>query len=89
MNADGADYIKDAVSRRRCRRAVLGRPGAFVRAKPGNWACGSLAEENPRLALARRAAAFFDAQPKTVAAVTGTNGKTSVSVFLRQIWTHL
>ena len=48
-----------------------------------------IAEENPRLALARRAAAFFDAQPKTVAAVTGTNGKTSVSVFLRQIWTEM
>ena len=34
-------------------------------------------------------AQFFAAQPKTVAAVTGTNGKTSVTVFLREIWAAL
>ena len=45
--------------------------------------------EAPRLALARAAAALFAAQPEVVAAVTGTNGKTSVASFLRQIWTHL
>jgi UDP-N-acetylmuramoyl-L-alanyl-D-glutamate--2,6-diaminopimelate ligase len=32
------------------------------------------------------AAEFYVAQPKCVAAVTGTNGKTSVTYFLRQIW---
>ena len=32
------------------------------------------------------AARYYARQPRTVAAVTGTNGKTSVSVFLRQIW---
>src|SRR6202000_1318637 len=48
-----------------------------------------IADENPRLRLARLAAKFFAAQPRTVAAVTGTNGKTSVSVFLRQIWAVL
>ncbi|TBR71217.1 MAG: UDP-N-acetylmuramoyl-L-alanyl-D-glutamate--2,6-diaminopimelate ligase, partial [Nevskiaceae bacterium] len=37
-------------------------------------------------ALALAAARFFGRQPETVAAITGTSGKTSVSVFLRQIW---
>jgi len=35
------------------------------------------------------AARFYDRQPATVAAVTGTNGKTSVVGFLRQMWTRL
>ena len=43
----------------------------------------------PREALARTAALWFGAQPKTVVAVTGTNGKTSVATFVRQIWTLL
>jgi UDP-N-acetylmuramoyl-L-alanyl-D-glutamate--2,6-diaminopimelate ligase len=84
-NSDGADYIKDAVGRGAA--AVLGRPELGARAK--ELGVRFIAEDNPRLALARRAAVFFGAQPKTVAAVTGTNGKTSVSVFLRQIWTEL
>jgi UDP-N-acetylmuramoyl-L-alanyl-D-glutamate--2,6-diaminopimelate ligase len=41
---------------------------------------------NPRLRLARMAARFYAPQPKTIAAVTGTNGKTSVAAFTRQIW---
>jgi UDP-N-acetylmuramoyl-L-alanyl-D-glutamate--2,6-diaminopimelate ligase len=41
---------------------------------------------DPRRGLAQAAARFYGRQPPTVAAVTGTNGKTSVSVFLRQIW---
>jgi UDP-N-acetylmuramoyl-L-alanyl-D-glutamate--2,6-diaminopimelate ligase len=35
------------------------------------------------------AARFYDAQPRITAAVTGTNGKTSVAWFTRQIWSHL
>ena len=35
------------------------------------------------------AAAFYAEQPHTIAAVTGTNGKTSVAHFTRQIWTAL
>ncbi len=42
--------------------------------------------ENPRRELALAAARFYGEQPKIVAAVTGTNGKTSVASFLRQIW---
>ena len=45
--------------------------------------------EDPRQALAGAAALWFGAQPPVIAAVTGTNGKTSVATFLRQIWTEL
>lgn len=40
-------------------------------------------------ALAHAAALFFGAQPETMVAVTGTNGKTSVASFTRQIWEAL
>src|SRR6204780_3803730 len=44
---------------------------------------------NPRRALALAAAKFFPRQPATIAAVTGTSGKTSVAAFARQIWLRL
>ena len=40
-----------------------------------------------RRALARAAAKLFARQPATIAAITGTSGKTSVAAFTRQIWT--
>ena len=42
--------------------------------------------EDPRQALAYTSALWFEHQPRVMAAVTGTNGKTSVSTFLRMIW---
>ena len=45
--------------------------------------------EDPRQALAYAAALWFGAQPATMVAVTGTNGKTSVSTFTRQIWEEM
>ena len=44
---------------------------------------------NPRRALALAAATFYRRQPATIAAVTGTSGKTSVAAFTRQIWQRL
>jgi UDP-N-acetylmuramoyl-L-alanyl-D-glutamate--2,6-diaminopimelate ligase len=44
---------------------------------------------NARRSLALAAAKFFSRQPSTIAAVTGTSGKTSVAAFTRQIWQHL
>ena len=83
--ADGASFVKDAVARGAI--AVLGRPdlGAAV----GELGVEFIAADNPRLALARYAAAFYGLQPATIAAVTGTNGKTSITVFLREIWIAL
>lgn len=45
--------------------------------------------EDPRQALAYAAALWSGLQPDTIVAVTGTNGKTSVATFTRQIWTLL
>lgn len=80
--ADGAAFVADAV--RRGAVAVLGAPQ--IRGEAERLGVRFIADENPRARLARMAADFFRVQPKTVAAVTGTNGKTSVTVFLRQIW---
>src|SRR5262245_58139138 len=44
---------------------------------------------NARRALALAAAKFFPRQPRVIAAVTGTSGKTSVAAFTRQIWSTL
>lgn len=48
-----------------------------------------IAVSNSRRALALAAARFYARQPATIAAVTGTSGKTSVAVFTRQIWQRL
>jgi len=45
--------------------------------------------ENSRLMLSQLAKAFTPGQPSIIAAVTGTNGKTSVADFLRQIWQQI
>jgi UDP-N-acetylmuramoyl-L-alanyl-D-glutamate--2,6-diaminopimelate ligase len=52
-------------------------PAAFIQVK------------NVRRALALAAARFYPGQPATIAAVTGTSGKTSVAAFTRQIWASL
>jgi UDP-N-acetylmuramoyl-L-alanyl-D-glutamate--2,6-diaminopimelate ligase len=44
---------------------------------------------DPRRAYALAAAAFWGDQPPVVVAVTGTNGKTSVATFCRQIFAHV
>jgi len=80
---DGAQFIADAVKRGAV--AVLGVPGARAAAREAG--VRFIADENPRRRLASMAAEFFGAQPAIVAAVTGTNGKTSIASFLRQIWT--
>ncbi|WP_439560328.1 UDP-N-acetylmuramoyl-L-alanyl-D-glutamate--2,6-diaminopimelate ligase [Roseinatronobacter sp.] len=45
--------------------------------------------EDPRAAFASACALWFEAQPEHMVAVTGTNGKTSVASFARQIWSFL
>ena len=82
VKTDGGRFIEDAV--RRGAVAVLGTPDLAEHAR--KLGVLFIADMNPRLRLARMAAEFYAAQPKCVAAVTGTNGKTSVAHFLRQIW---
>src|SRR5438105_3808087 len=79
---DGARFIEDAVKRGAV--AVLGSPESAEFAK--SLGVQFIPAGNPRQALARLAAEFYQLQPSTIAAVTGTNGKTSVASFVRQIW---
>jgi UDP-N-acetylmuramoyl-L-alanyl-D-glutamate--2,6-diaminopimelate ligase len=79
--ADGAHFAQAAVKAGATAVAAERRldiPGAaFVQV------------ENVRRALALAAAKFYPRQPATIAAVTGTSGKTSVAAFTRQIWASL
>jgi UDP-N-acetylmuramoyl-L-alanyl-D-glutamate--2,6-diaminopimelate ligase len=81
--ADGRAFIAEAVAWGAV--AVLAPEGtAWPEGVPPR---PLLLAADPRRALARVAAAFAGAQPETVVAVTGTNGKTSTVDFLRQLWT--
>lgn len=80
--ADGRDFIEEAVARGAA--AVLAPEGTEL--KESGRTVTLVTAENPRRALAEMAAAFYKDQPREIAAVTGTNGKTSVAVFTQQIW---
>jgi UDP-N-acetylmuramoyl-L-alanyl-D-glutamate--2,6-diaminopimelate ligase len=82
---DGARFVKDAVARGAI--AVLGAPA--LADDVAALGVRFIADENPRAGLARLASQFFPGQPETVAAVTGTKGKSSIVAFLREIWTAL
>ncbi len=81
---DGTRFIEDALSKGAA--ALLVASGVEV--NPSRTV-PIIYDPNPRAKLARMAAAFYARQPKTVVAVTGTNGKTSVAAFSRQIWEKL
>lgn len=87
---DGSRFIADALARGAA--AVLvpseGAPQAPLLG-PAGRPVPLIVDANPRRCFALMTARFFGLQPKCVAAVTGTNGKTSVVWFLRQIWQAL
>jgi UDP-N-acetylmuramoyl-L-alanyl-D-glutamate--2,6-diaminopimelate ligase len=56
---------------------------------PGEERVAFVTVSNARRALALAAARAYPRQPATIAAVTGTSGKTSVAAFTRQIWQRL
>jgi UDP-N-acetylmuramoyl-L-alanyl-D-glutamate--2,6-diaminopimelate ligase len=85
---DGRAFIREAVHRGAA--AVLAPPGTELpKAADPVRPFVLITDNNPRRCLALMAARFFVRQPATIAAVTGTNGKTSVVNFLRQIWSML
>lgn len=81
----GEDYINDAIQNGAV--AVLAQPGTSLPPSAGGVVL--IEDPNPRRRFSRMAAKFFSTQPETVVAVTGTNGKTSVASFCRQIWATL
>ena len=87
-----------AIAGSKSRRAAFRGPGGGGRrgghrggARPQTLPAGIafIQAGNARRFLARSAAKFFPRQPATIAAVTGTSGKTSVAAFTRQIWAAL
>src|SRR5260221_13135289 len=79
---DGARFIDSAVS---CGAVAV----AGNHPPQGGSRVPFVVTPNPRRALALAAAKFYPRQPETIAAVTGTRGKTSGAGFTRQIWQRL
>ncbi|WP_394198403.1 UDP-N-acetylmuramoyl-L-alanyl-D-glutamate--2,6-diaminopimelate ligase [Litoreibacter albidus] len=88
-NVHGAEFIQYAL--RMEAGAILTDPAGAAIAEEEIAASGAalIVTEDPRQALAYAAALWFGAQPGNMVAVTGTNGKTSVASFTRQIWLEL
>ena len=83
--ADGANFVADAV--KRGATAILAAPDATL--PPIGADVAVVRDVNPRRRIALMAASFAGLQPATIAAVTGTNGKSSTVHFVRHIWSSL
>jgi UDP-N-acetylmuramoyl-L-alanyl-D-glutamate--2,6-diaminopimelate ligase len=81
--ADGAHFARQAAAAGAVAVAAEQRPDGL----PDTVTFVSV--KNARRTLALAAAKIFPRQPQTIAAVTGTSGKTSVAAFTRQIWSAL
>ena len=81
--ADGLQFIPQAIA--------TGAAAVMAERAPENLPenIALVRTANVRRALALAAARFYPRQPKIIAAVTGTSGKTSVAAFTRQIWASL
>jgi UDP-N-acetylmuramoyl-L-alanyl-D-glutamate--2,6-diaminopimelate ligase len=80
---DGSRYIAEALQRGAA--AILVPQGSA----PARDTTPIVEDADPRRRLALIAARFFGAQPEVAVAVTGTNGKTSVASFVRQLWEQM
>lgn len=78
-SSDGNDYIPQAV-----KAGAIAILSAHHHDLPEGVRL--IRDDNPRRALAKCAAQFYGAQPDTIVAVTGTNGKSSVVTFAQQLW---
>lgn len=85
----GADFAPAAL--RMGAAAILTDPDGLARleASVGVVDVPVIVSDRPRHVLAIAAARWFQGQPEVAVAVTGTNGKTSVASFTRQIWEAL
>jgi len=81
---DGLRFVEPAIAAGAVAIVAERRPDA-----PLSDAVAFVRVGNARRALALIAAKLYPRQPRTIAAVTGTSGKTSVAAFTRQIWTAL
>lgn len=85
----GAEYIQFAV-RMKAGAVLTDREGATIAADVlEDSGVPVVIAEDPRETLAYTASLWFEAQPEVMVAVTGTNGKTSVATFTRQLWAEM
>ncbi|MGB7270270.1 MAG: UDP-N-acetylmuramoyl-L-alanyl-D-glutamate--2,6-diaminopimelate ligase [Albidovulum sp.] len=88
-NLHGGAFIQYAL-RMKAAAILTDRAGAaMARAELAGSDAALIIAEDPRQALACAAALWFGRQPEVLVAVTGTNGKTSVATFTRQIWAEM
>lgn len=80
---DGAKFIGEAVKKGAAAVLTGGDEDLSVKGAI------HITDPNPRRAFAKFCSRFFDRQPNTIAAVTGTNGKTSTAHFVRQLWSFM
>lgn len=83
----GAEFVEYAV-RMGAVAVLTDRQGAAIASEHLDGIAVCLSDD-PRAVLSRTAALWFGGQPHTMIAVTGTNGKTSVATFVRQIWIEM
>ena len=76
---DGRAFIDEAIKRGAV--AVMAPPDTNIPAPAAH-----IATNDMRLATSIIAARFFPRQPQTIAAITGTSGKTSTAQFTRELW---
>jgi UDP-N-acetylmuramoyl-L-alanyl-D-glutamate--2,6-diaminopimelate ligase len=86
--AHGAAFVSDALAAGAA--AILtDLEGLALAEADGPLGVPVILNDQPRRALAIAASRWFADQPEVMVAVTGTNGKTSVASFTRQIWEAL
>ena len=85
---DGRSFAAEAVARGAV--AILtDDPAELTLASEQREQIAFVTDANPQRRLALLAARFYGRLPRTIAAVTGTNGKTSVVHFTREIWASI
>ncbi len=81
VHLNGEDYIAGAVEKGAV--AIVVADASNVQIPAG---VVILRVADTRIAYAKYAAVFYGKQPAYIAAITGTDGKTSTAEFLRQLW---
>ncbi len=87
--AHGATFIPAALDLGAVAVLTDAEGARIAQGLPGMADIALVVAEDAREALSFAAALWFGRQPATMVAVTGTNGKTSVATFTRQIWAAL
>lgn len=89
MRTHGAEFVPYALRMGAVAILTDARGVEIAEAAAGPLRVPVIVQEDPRRGLALAASRFYGRQPEVLVAVTGTNGKTSVASFTRQIWETL